>query len=67
MAIGTISRADIERLCERLQARGTSRMLRHQPELQADMRLAAYILQCAVTLAGFPVTPLEVPEWLRNG
>ena len=57
----TFSRDDIEQLCKRLESRGTSRLLQDQPELQTDLRVAAYILRRALDI-GFPVRPIEFDD-----
>jgi hypothetical protein len=60
-----LHRYEIGGLCDRLVARGTSRMLRDQPELTSDMRMAAACLRAfldlAVTLDRLEVDPTETP------
>jgi hypothetical protein len=51
MAPTTISLIDIEGLTDRLMARGKSRLLNDQPDLQADLLLAGNLLT----------------RWLRDG
>jgi len=62
----TYSRVEIGSLCERLEARGQSRMLRGQPELCRDMLVAAALLRYGLE-AGFPVGIIEVELMLPNG
>ena len=52
-------RSQVSALGERLMSRGTSRLMNDRPHLQADIILAAIILQRAVS-AGFPVTDIEM-------
>ena len=53
------SRTDIGELCERLEARGTSRMLQDRPELCKDLLSAAGLLRHALDNS-FPVTGVDV-------
>jgi hypothetical protein len=66
MAKHTYSRLDIGSLCERLEARGQSRMLRSQPELCRDLIAAAALLRYGLE-QGFPVASVEVELMLPNG
>jgi hypothetical protein len=59
MAKHQFTRFDIGALAERLEARGTSRMLRDRPELCSDMKSAAALLRFMLN-AGMPVTTAEV-------
>src|SRR6266478_1357176 len=52
-------RRQIEALADRLMNRGTSRLMNDRPHLQADIILAAIILQRAVSV-GFPPTEIEI-------
>jgi len=52
-------RGDIAELCERLEARGNSRMLRDQPELCKDLLSSAALLRWMLD-KGMPVTGVEV-------
>ena len=61
MARMHFSRNEIGALAERLEARGTSRLLKDRPELQSDLRIAAFILRSALDV-GFPVDPLEYDD-----
>jgi len=54
-------RPQIEALANRLMARGTSRLMNDRPHLQADIILAAVILQRAVEV-GFPVRDIEIDD-----
>jgi hypothetical protein len=53
------TRNDIGQLCERMEARGTSRLLRDRPELGKDLLCAAALLRHALD-NGFPVTGVDV-------
>jgi hypothetical protein len=64
MAKHTYTRVEIGSLCERLEARGQSRMMRGQPELCRDLIAAAALLRYGLE-AGFPVTSVEVE--VNNG
>jgi hypothetical protein len=57
----TISRGEISRLCDRLEARARSRLMAGTPELRSDLRVAAIVLRRALAI-GFPVRPIEVDE-----
>lgn len=61
MARMHFSRNEIGALAERLEARGTSRLLKDRPELQSDLRIAAFILRSALD-AGFPNDPIEIDD-----
>jgi hypothetical protein len=54
-------RPQITALADRLMSRGTSRLMNDRPHLQADIILAAIILQRAVS-NGFPVTEIEIDD-----
>jgi len=60
-----LHRHEIDGLIQRLNARGTSKMLRDQPELTSDLRLAAATLRAfqllAMTLTSLEVDPLDMP------
>jgi hypothetical protein len=56
------SRADIAELCERLEARGTSRMLRDQPELCKDLLSSSALLRWMLD-HGMPVTGIQIEGW----
>jgi hypothetical protein len=58
------SRNDIGELCERMGARGTSRMLRDRPELCKDLLSAAAILRWMLS-QGMPVTAIDIE--VNNG
>jgi hypothetical protein len=53
------TRANIGELCERLEARGTSRMLHDRPELCKDLLASAAILRRGLN-NGYPVTAIDV-------
>jgi hypothetical protein len=53
------SRANIGELCDRMEARGSSRMLRDRPELCKDLLSAAAILRYGLN-QGFPVSGIDV-------
>jgi hypothetical protein len=59
MAARFYSRSDIGDLCQRLEARGTSRMLRDQPELCKDLLSSAALLRWMLG-NGMPVTAVEI-------
>jgi len=59
MAVIQISRIEIAALAERLMARAESRLMNGTPELQRDLRVAAIVLQAALSI-GFPVRPIEI-------
>jgi len=44
---------------ERLIARAESRLMNSTPELQSDLRVAAIVLQAALSI-GFPVRPIDI-------
>ena len=54
-------RSQVSALGERLMSRGISRLMNDRPHLQADIILAAIILQRAVS-TGFPVTEIEIDD-----
>jgi hypothetical protein len=58
-------RHEISGLVDRLNARGTSRMLRDQPELTSDMRTAAAALRgfldLTISLERLEIDPAETP------
>jgi hypothetical protein len=54
-------RSQVSALAERLMNRGTSRLMNDRPHLQADIVLAAIILQRAVSI-GFPPTEIEIDD-----
>jgi hypothetical protein len=58
------TRRGVGELCERLEARGTSQMLRDQPELCSDLRSAAALLRFMLD-QGMPVTSIGVD--MTNG
>ena len=60
----TFTRANIGELCERMEARGTSRLLRDRPELCKNLLSAAALLRHALE-SGFPVTGIDVE--VNNG
>jgi hypothetical protein len=66
MAKMTFNRNDIGSLCERLENRGTSVVLKDRPEVQGDMRNAAAILRFFLA-RGIPPSPIEIemeaPQW----
>ena len=45
---GRLTVGEVQSLADRLAARGTSRLLRDQPEMQVDMRTAARVIQTFV-------------------
>ncbi len=61
----SLQRYEISGLVDRLNARGTSRMLRDQPELTSDLRMGAAVirgfLDLAVTLERLEVDPTDTP------
>jgi hypothetical protein len=59
MAKVHFSRNDFGDLCERLEARGTSHVLRDRPELCRDMSSAAALLRFMLD-HGMPVTSVEI-------
>ena len=59
MALIQITRLEIAALAERLMARAESRLMNGTPELQRDLRVAAIVLQAALSI-GFPVRPIEI-------
>jgi len=59
------SRYDIGSLCERLEARGMSRLLKAQPELTKDLLSSAAILRWMLE-QGMPVSSCDV-EVQNNG
>ena len=59
MAIKQITRTEISALVERLIARAESRLMNSTPELQSDLRVAAIVLQAALSI-GFPVRPIDI-------
>jgi hypothetical protein len=59
------NRQSIGSLCERLETRGTSRLLRDRPELQADMRAAAHILRFMLD-RGMPIDTIEFDDTNGN-
>jgi hypothetical protein len=65
MAPIRLQRFEISGLIDRLNARGTSRMLRDQPELTSDMRVAAAVLRAYLDLApdvqSITVSPTDTP------
>ena len=58
MAKITYHRHEVDALCERLEARGQSRMLRSQPELCRDLIAAGAILRFALG-QGMPISGVE--------
>jgi len=61
MAKHVLTRNDIGSLAERLEARGTSRLLKDRPELQNDLKLSAAILRFMLE-RGMPVSTIEFEE-----
>jgi len=59
------TRANIGELCERMEARGTSRMLHDRPELCCDLLSGAAILRWMLD-QGMPVSSIEL-EVNSNG
>jgi hypothetical protein len=59
MAKLTYHRTEIGSLAERLEVRGTSRLLKDRPELQSDLRVAAALLRFMLE-KGMPPTPIEI-------
>jgi len=59
MAKVHFSRNDVGDLCARLEARGSSHMLRDRPELTRDMRSAAALLRFTLD-QGMPVSSVEI-------
>ena len=57
---------DIGSLCERMEARGQSRMLRSQPELCRDLLSGAALLRWMLDQA-MPVAAIEVEVMLPDG
>jgi hypothetical protein len=64
MATKQITRDEISKLAERLMARGSSSLMRGQPEQQIDLRIAAQVLSYMVE-SGMPVTSIEIDD-LKN-
>jgi hypothetical protein len=61
-----ITRADVEALCERLEAGAQSRLMNDRPELQSDLRLAARVLRYGIKI-GFPVSAIPEEDDGRRG
>jgi hypothetical protein len=55
----TVNRDEIAALCDRLDARSTSRLWDAAPELKRDLRVAVAVLRQALSI-GFPVRPVDV-------
>ena len=64
MATKQITRREISKLADRLMARGTSPLMKDQPEQQSDLRFAAQVLRFMVE-SGMPVTSIEIDD-LKN-
>ena len=60
------SRYEIGELCERMEARGSSVMLRSQPELCRDLMASSALLRWMLG-QGMPVTAIDVEVMLPNG
>jgi len=58
-AVTTINREEIGHLCDRLEALAKSRLMAATPELQNDIRIAAFVLRRALMI-GFPVSPIDL-------
>jgi hypothetical protein len=61
----TVTRADIEALCDRLDARSTSRLWDASPEHKRDLRIAVAVMRHALSI-GFPIRSIEV-DMPNNG
>jgi len=57
----TINRDEISHLCDRLDARATSRLMNGTPELQRDLHVAVVVLRRALAI-GFPIRPNDLDE-----
>jgi hypothetical protein len=63
MAETIISQTDIDALADRLLSRAQSRLMHNQPALQADLRLAALLLnRIVLPLVVAAGKPLEIEE-----